>query len=89
LANKFGGKERNGSARKHHAKASKAVIRAAMKALEKAKLLTRFNDSKLLNFAEDTRPDNDVKLNRRVVSDEGKKTINNIAKEVFDRITDL
>merc|ERR1711881_802738 len=89
LANKFGGKERNGSARKHHAKDSKAVIRACMKALEKAKLLTRFNDPKRNDFAEDTRPDSDVKLNRRVVSDEGKKTINNVAKDVYDRLTEL
>merc|ERR1712151_1331871 len=72
LANKFGGKERNGSARKHQ-----------------AKLLIRFNDNKRNDFAEDTKPDNDTKLNRRVVSDEGKKTINNIAKEVYERITDL
>merc|ERR1711881_282653 len=86
LANKFGGKERNGSARKHHATDSKAVIRACMKALEKAKLLTRYNDSKRGDFADDTRPENDTKLNRRVVSDEGKKTINNIAREVFDKI---
>merc|ERR1711953_863064 len=41
LANMFGGKERNGSARKHHAKDSKAVIRACMKALEKAGILMR------------------------------------------------
>merc|ERR1712203_155895 len=89
LANKFGGKERNGSARKHHAKDSRGVIRAAMKALEKAKLLTRYNDKSRKDFAHDesTRPCNDTKLNRRVVSDEGKKTINNIAKEVFDRLT--
>merc|ERR1739845_292572 len=89
LANKFGGKERNGSARKHHAKDSKAVIRACMKALEKAKLLIRYNDPKRNDFAEDTRPDSDVKLNRRVVSDEGKKTINDVAKDVYDRITEL
>jgi len=87
LANKFGGKERNGSARKHHAKDSRGVIRAAMKALEKAKLLTRYNDKSRKDFADDTRPSNDTKLNRRVVSDDGKKTINNIAKEVFERLT--
>merc|ERR1711988_895730 len=57
LANKFGGKERNGSARKHHAKDSKAVIRACMKALEKAKLLTRYTDPKRTDFAEDSMPD--------------------------------
>merc|ERR1712023_73921 len=87
LANKFGGKERNGVARKHHAKDSRGVIRAAMQALEKAKLLTRYNDKSRKDFADDTRPSNDTKLNRRVVSDDGKKTINNIAKEVFERLT--
>merc|ERR1711862_818349 len=89
LANKFGAKERNGSARKHHAKDSKAVIRACLKALEKAKLMTRYTDPKRTDFAEDTRPDTDVKLNRRVVSDEGKKTINNVAKDVYEKITEL
>merc|ERR1712048_1450934 len=89
LANKFGGKERNGSVRKHHAKDSRAVIRACLKALEKAKLMIRYNDPKRTDFAEDTMPDMDVHKARRVVSDNGKKTINNIAKEVYDRITAL
>merc|ERR1712080_257955 len=89
LANKYGGKERNGSARKHHARDSRAVIRAAMKALEKAKLLARFNDKSRKDFADETRPENDTKLNRRVVSDDGKKTVNNIAKEVFDKLVEL
>merc|ERR1712110_802855 len=57
LANKFGAKERNGSIRKHHAKDSKAVIRACLKALEKAKLMTRYTDPKRTDFAEDSMPD--------------------------------
>merc|ERR1712170_319015 len=68
---------------------TRAVIRAAMQALEKAKLLTRYNDKSRKDFADDTRPTNDTKLNRRVVSDDGKKTINNIAKEVFERLIEL
>merc|ERR1712072_206310 len=51
LANKFGGKERNGSARKHHSTDSKAVISACMKALEEAKLLARFNAKSRNDFA--------------------------------------
>merc|ERR1712084_159643 len=89
LANKFGAKERNGSIRKHHAKDSKAVIRACMKALEKAKLMTRYSDPKRTDFAEDTCPLVEPIKSRRVVSDNGKKTINNIAKEVYERITAL
>merc|ERR1711953_1535658 len=61
LANKFGGKQRNGVARKHHAKSSRGVIRACMKALEGAKLLTRYNDKSRNDFAEETRPESDTK----------------------------
>merc|ERR1712139_198300 len=61
LANKYGGKERNGSARKHHGKDSRGVIRACMQALEGAKLLTRYNDKSRNDFADDTRPENDTK----------------------------
>merc|ERR1711904_24615 len=89
LANKFGAKERNGSVRKHHAKDSKAVIRACLKALEKAKLMTRYTDPKRTDFAEDSMPDLEPIKARRVVSDNGKKTINNIAKEVYERLTAL
>merc|ERR1711913_82084 len=60
LANKFGGKQRNGVARKHHAKSSRGVIRACMKALEGAKLLTRYNDKSRNDFAEETRPESDT-----------------------------
>merc|ERR1712048_1129615 len=78
-----------GVGRKHHAKDSRGVIRAAMQALEKAKLLSRYNDKSRKDFADDTRPTNDTKLNRRVVSDDGKKTINNIAKEVYEKLIEF
>merc|ERR1712066_764801 len=60
LANKFGAKQRNGVARKHHAKDSKGVIRACMQALEGAKLLTRYNDKSRNDFADETRPESET-----------------------------
>merc|ERR1712021_250943 len=76
LANKFGAKERNGSARKHHAKDSKGVIRACMKSLEKARILMK-------------RPTGDQKYFCRVVTPEGQKAINHIAGEVYKTIVAL
>ena len=42
----FGQKKRNGSAKKHHDKAAKGVIRAALQALETAGILMRYNDKR-------------------------------------------
>merc|ERR1711862_274229 len=88
MAQLFGGKKRYGSARKHNAKASKGVIRAALKALEDAGILMRYNDKKNKCFEEE-RPSGDPKLYYRVVSPIGQKDINQIAKEVWDQLTAL
>jgi ribosomal protein S19E (S16A) len=87
LADIFGGKERNGSARKHHARDSRGVIRACMKALEKAGILMRYNDKRHKNLQE--RPTGDSKYYSRVVTPEGQKAINHIAGEVYKKIVSL
>merc|ERR1711988_463739 len=81
LADIFGGKERNGSARKHHAHDSKSVIRACMKSLEKAGILMRLNDKRNRNYVD--RPSGESKHFCRVVTPEGQKAINHIAGEVY------
>lgn len=80
----FGHKRSNGSAREHHSKVSSKNIRDALHALEGADILMRFNDAR--NKAVGELPEGDSKLFRRIVSPNGQRTINEIAKNVFSQL---
>lgn len=77
----FGGKLRNGNANSHHASASGKVIRYALQQLEKANVLMRYNDKR--NRGLTHVPEAKGVLLPRIVSPEGQKEINEIAKQVF------
>ena len=71
LRHLFGSVRRNGHCANTHGKASGKIIRHALIQLEKAGILTRFKDDQGNVFDE------------RVVSKEGQKELNEVAKNVF------
>ena len=81
LRNVFGGRENNGNANYHHALASGKVLRYALQQLEDANVLMRLNDQR--NKNNQTLPDKKSKLLPRVITPEGQKEVNEIAKQVF------
>ena len=80
----YGGKKNYGSANEHHAQAAGKVIREGLKELERIGIHIRYNDKKHANLVE--RPEGESKLFARVISPDGAKELNNIAKEVFESI---
>lgn len=77
----YGGKKNYGSANEHHAQAAGKIIREGLKELERVGIVMRYND-KRNNLVE--QPEGDAKFFARVISPDGAKELNNIAKEVFD-----
>jgi ribosomal protein S19E (S16A) len=75
----YGGVKNYGSANEHHATAAGKIIRDGLKELERIGILMRYNDKKHANLQE--KPEGTVFA--RVISPEGAKELNNIAKEVF------
>ena len=71
LRHLFGSVKRNGHAKNKHGKASGKIIRHALIQLEKAGILTRFKDDQGNIF------------DQRVISKEGQKELNEVAKNVF------
>lgn len=79
----FGGIKNYGVANEHHAPAAGKILRDGLKELERIGILMRYNDKKHANLAE--KPEGDSKLFARVISPEGAKELNNIAREVFEK----
>jgi ribosomal protein S19E (S16A) len=84
LRHMYGGVKNYGSAHEHHTTAAGKILRDGLKELERIGVLMRYNDKRHTNLSE--RPDGDSKLYARVISPEGAKELNNIAKEVFEKI---
>lgn len=84
LKHLYGGKKNYGSAHEHHATAAGKIIRDGLKELERIGVLMRYNDKRHLNLAE--KITGDSKLFARVISPDGAKQLNDIAKEVFEGI---
>lgn len=80
----YGGKKNYGSAREHHTVSAGKILRDGLKELERIGILMRYNDKRHTNLSE--RPDGDPKLYARVISPEGAKELNNIAREVFEKL---
>ena len=72
LRHLFGSVRRNGHCANRHGKASGKIIRHALIQLEKAGIITRFKDEQGNVFDE------------RIVSKEGQKELNEVAKNVFN-----
>ena len=81
LRHVFGGRKNHGRAQHHHALASAKVIRFALQELEKADVLMRLSDKR--NKSHDSVPDKKDKLLPRIITPEGHKELNEIAKSVF------
>ncbi len=77
----FGNRKNNGNAKYHHAAGSGKVIRFALQQLEKANILMRYNDKR--NRSLTAVPDVKGVLLPRVVTPEGHKELNEVAKQVF------
>ena len=77
----YGVKKRNGNAKNHHSTGSGKVIRYALQQLEKANVLMRYNDKR--NRSLTHVPEAKGVLLPRVVTPEGQKELNEIAKQVF------
>ena len=78
----YGGKKNYGVANEHHATAAGKIIRDGLKELERIGILMRYNDKRHTGISQ--RPEGDSKLYARIISPEGAKELNNIAKEVFN-----
>lgn len=78
----YGGKKNYGVANEHHATAAGKIIRDGLKELERIGILMRFNDKR--NTGLGRKLEGDPKLYARMVTPEGAKELNNIAKEVFN-----
>ena len=74
LRHLFGSVKRNGMCHNKHAKAAGKIIRHSMQQLEKAGVLTQYVDEE----------DKSMKFDERVVSREGQKEMNEVAKNVFN-----
>jgi ribosomal protein S19E (S16A) len=79
----YGGKKNYGSANEHHAVAAGKILRDGLKELERIGVLMRYNDKRHTNLAE--KITGDSKLFARVISPEGAKQLNDIAREVFEK----
>lgn len=77
LRHLFGGKKNYGSAHEHHAVAAGKIIRDSLKELERIGILQR---------ADQGENNEESKLYARVITSEGAKELNNIAKDVFTKI---
>eukprot|EP00178_Gracilaria_changii_P004515 TRINITY_DN1730_c1_g1_i1.p2 TRINITY_DN1730_c1_g1~~TRINITY_DN1730_c1_g1_i1.p2 ORF type:complete len:162 (+),score=31.57 TRINITY_DN1730_c1_g1_i1:15-500(+) len=76
LSHIYGGIQNNGSAREHHRRGARKNLRAILIALEEANIVTRV-------APEDGE---DAKLLPRQISSQGQKSLNEIAKQVFNSI---
>ena len=74
LRHLFGSVRRNGHCSSRHAKAGGKIIRHALQQLEQAGILGRYKDSHGNDF------------NERVVTREGQKELNEVAKNVFNSL---
>merc|ERR1711879_573240 len=72
MAQIYGGKQRYGSAKKHHRKAAQGCIRHALSCLEGAGIVMRYTDKRNRCF-EDERPSGDAKLFGRVITQKDKR----------------
>ena len=81
LRHVFGGSKCHGRAQHHHALASGKVLRFALQQLEAADVLMRLSDKR--NKSHESVPDKKDKLLPRIVTPEGHKDLNEIAKSVF------
>ena len=75
----FGKQGRFGNKRKHHTKGSGKVIRYALHQLEAADLLMKLNDKRNKNVSQEIK-NSDETFFPRVVTYEGQKILNEIAK---------
>ena len=80
----FGRTKNNGNAPYSHASASGSLIRFALHQLEKANVLMRLNDKR--NKSSNNLPDIEPKKLPRVISPEGHKELNEIAKQVYNKL---
>ena len=81
LRHVYGGRKNNGNAQYHHALASAKVLRYTLQQLETANVLMRLSDKRNKHF--DSVPDKEAKVLPRIVTPEGHKELNEIAKQVF------
>ena len=81
----YGGRKNFGTMREKHASAAGKIIRQALQALEEQGVLIRYNDPKNKSLGNDA-PEGDSKLFARVVSSEGQRELNEVAKDVFNRL---
>ena len=84
LRHVFGGRKNNGNAKYSHALASGKVLRFALQQLEAANVIMRLSDKRNKHF--DSLPDKEGKLLPRIVTPEGQKELNEIAKQVFAKL---
>ena len=78
----FGSSQRQGQGKNHHQAASGKIIRAALQQLEKANILMKYNDKRNKNASKAIIANTEHSF-ARVVTFEGQKIMNNIAKQVF------
>ena len=81
LQHVYGGRKNNGNAKYHHALGSAKVLRYALQQLEQANVVMRLTDKR--NTSYQSVPDKKDKLLPRIVTPEGHKELNEIAKQVF------
>ena len=81
LRHVYGGRKNNGNAQYHHALASAKILRYTLQQLESANVVMRLSDKRNKNH--ETLPDKQGKLLPRVLTPEGHKELNEIAKQVF------
>jgi small subunit ribosomal protein S19e len=81
----FGKKENNGHRRRHHSKGSGKVLRYALQQLEEADVMMRYNDKR--NHSVQMEMPRGKELGYpRVMTPEGQKELNEIAKQVYNRL---
>jgi small subunit ribosomal protein S19e len=78
----FGDSQRAGQGKNHHKAGSGKIIRYALQQLEKANILMKYNDKRNKNASKEVIANTDHSF-ARVITFEGQKIMNNIAKTVF------
>lgn len=81
----FGRKKSNGHRKKHHSKGSGKVLRYSLKQLEEAQILMRYNDKRNHGVQLEMPRGKDLGY-PRIITPEGQKELNEIAKQVFNRL---
>lgn len=81
----YGGRDNRGNVREHHFKGAGKNIRTILQSLQEADLVMRLNDKRNKSYGRYL-PEGDEELFTRVVTPEGQRSANEIAKAVFTKL---